>query len=299
MKRLNLVGNKYGRLTVLGFAYVKQGNACWYCRCECGNEIIALGCNLRSGNTTSCSCYNKEIANKSRRLDLVGQRFGRLMVISRCKHESRLGKFICKCDCGNIVHVSIDHLRAGHTKSCGCYNKEVASARVKSNLIGIRFNRLLVIAEHGKNKYGMIRWLCLCDCGSEVVVATNNLTGGHTGSCGCYMRDRASEANSGANGPHWKGGISCNPYCAVWRDEEYKTDIKIRDGNTCQNPNCTKTHNKLVVHHIDYNKMDCSPGNLITLCVSCNIKANTNRLAWKDFYKSVLNSREIKNVNHN
>ena len=31
----------------------------------------------------------------------------------------------CRCDCGNIVIVQNIHLRSGHTKSCGCYNREI------------------------------------------------------------------------------------------------------------------------------------------------------------------------------
>jgi len=31
---------------------------------------------------------------------------------------------------------------------------------------------------------------------------------------------------SGAGSPHWKGGISCVPYCDAWADKEYKESIK-------------------------------------------------------------------------
>lgn len=64
------VGNKYGRLTVISRAddYVTpQGNkfAMWNCKCDCGNPelIVVMGSSLRSGNTKSCGCYAKELAN--------------------------------------------------------------------------------------------------------------------------------------------------------------------------------------------------------------------------------------------
>jgi len=95
----------------------------------------------------------------------------------------------------------------------------------------------------------------------------------------------------GENHYNWKGGISCEPYCDVWIDKEYKQSIKERDGNKCLNPECNKTTNKLCLHHIDYNKKECKPSNLITLCVSCNSKANKNREWHKSWYQAIINKR--------
>jgi hypothetical protein len=99
---------------------------------------------------------------------------------------------------------------------------------------------------------------------------------------------------------NWKGGISFEPYCEVWSDEQYKKDIKKRDGNTCQNCGITeqlslKVYNQpLYLHHINYIKKDCDPINLITTCTSCNSKANINRSFWNDYYSLVLFERETK-----
>jgi len=101
--------------------------------------------------------------------------------------------------------------------------------------------------------------------------------------------------NSGPNNNSWKGGISCEPYCGVWLDKEFKEDIKQRDNYQCQNPDCWGTSKKLVIHHIDYNKKNCSPTNLITLCNSCNIRANKDREWHTKFYRSVLMDRIGKN----
>ena len=90
----------------------------------------------------------------------------------------------------------------------------------------------------------------------------------------------------------WKGGISFEPYCEVWKDKEYKESIKERDLDMCLNPYCDSKHpDDLTVHHIDYNKKDCAPKNLITLCRVCNIKANKDRSWHKDWYRSILNKR--------
>jgi len=97
---------------------------------------------------------------------------------------------------------------------------------------------------------------------------------------------------SGQGSPHWKGGISFEPYCEAWKDKEYKQDIKDRDGNKCLNPYCDSPNkNDLTIHHIDYNKKNCKPSNLITVCRSCNSKANTDSDWNKSWYNSILCKR--------
>jgi hypothetical protein len=105
------------------------------------------------------------------------------------------------------------------------------------------------------------------------------------------QREKISISLSGENHPNWKGGISCEPYCEQWKDEEYKESIKERDGYICLNPECNKNSNRLSIHHIDYNKKNCHPLNLITLCVSCNSKANTNRKWHEEWYKAIISKR--------
>lgn len=103
-------------------------------------------------------------------------------------------------------------------------------------------------------------------------------------------RPEHSLAMSGPNHPLWKGGISAEPYCDVWLDEEYKESIRERDNHECQNPDCSGViyNEKLSVHHIDYNKKHCHPDNLITLCRGCNSIANWNRQYWQGFYQTLM-----------
>ena len=93
----------------------------------------------------------------------------------------------------------------------------------------------------------------------------------------------------GDGNPNWKGGISIEPYCDAWKDRDFKKDIKARDNHECQNPDCRKTSKGLTVHHIDYEKKNCHPMNLITLCVSCNARANYNRQQWQEFFTNQNN----------
>ena len=65
-----------------------------------------------------------------RAIDIVGERFGHLTVLEHVPPPSRKGRTlcICRCDCGTETIVSVDHLRSGHTQSCGCLKKK---ARLK------------------------------------------------------------------------------------------------------------------------------------------------------------------------
>lgn len=59
-------------------------------------------------------------------IDLLGKKFGKLVVLEQVKERGKHRKvyWICKCDCGNTATVLGDRLKNGHTKSCGCYARE-------------------------------------------------------------------------------------------------------------------------------------------------------------------------------
>ena len=61
----NETGNRYGRLFVSKEAGCDPyGNRQWHCVCDCGNEKVVVGMNLRKGLTKSCGCLHKEIARE-------------------------------------------------------------------------------------------------------------------------------------------------------------------------------------------------------------------------------------------
>ncbi len=61
-------------------------------------------------------------------------------------------------------------------------------ARARLDLAGARFGMLLVESIGTRSKAGLIRWVCVCDCGSRVETQSGNLRTGHTTSCGCKSR---------------------------------------------------------------------------------------------------------------
>lgn len=78
---------------------------------------------------------------------------------------------------------------------------------------------------------------------------------------------------------NWQGGISYILYPIYWT-VSLKKNIRERDNYTCQI--CFK--NGWCVHHIDYNKENCKPNNLITLCSYCHGKTNYKREYWKLYF---------------
>lgn len=73
---------------------------------------------------------------KRNRAELNGQRFGRLVVLKYAGDEyigkDNNSRYVCKCDCGNEVIVGANKLKIGHTKSCGCLQKEKAKKRMET-----------------------------------------------------------------------------------------------------------------------------------------------------------------------
>jgi len=65
MKKVDLTGRKFGRLTVVEEAgRSKYGLVLWKCACNCGNIKIFYGTNLTRGLTTSCGCFRTETTVK-------------------------------------------------------------------------------------------------------------------------------------------------------------------------------------------------------------------------------------------
>lgn len=124
-KLIDITGQRFGRLVVIErYNDNKNGEAKWKCHCDCGNEAIVSGNNLRSGKTKSCGCQKSISSHNSHFEDLRMKKFGKLTVIRRADNRKRRTMWECKCDCGNVVIVGADMLKSGRTQSCGCLKFE-------------------------------------------------------------------------------------------------------------------------------------------------------------------------------
>jgi hypothetical protein len=87
--------------------------------------------------------------------------------------------------------------------------------------------------------------------------------------------------------PNWQGGISFEPYPPKF-NEALKESIRERDNHTCQKCGVSECEcfAKLDIHHIDYDKTNCLPSNLVSLCHSCNGQVNANRKRWQKIFEA-------------
>ena len=73
---------------------------------------------------------------KMNKRNLAGQKFGQLLVLcdDGVRNSDGTIKWKCRCDCGNITHVSTTSLTSGNTQSCGCFQRErTVASRKKEN----------------------------------------------------------------------------------------------------------------------------------------------------------------------
>ena len=118
------------------------------------------------------------------KIDLTGQRFGRLVVLREIENYisasgEKRRQWECQCDCGNIVTVLQTSLRKGATKSCGCLQDVYRN----TDLTGQRFGRLKVLEKVDTS------WKCVCDCGIIKEYTTKLLLSGNISSCGCARQE--------------------------------------------------------------------------------------------------------------
>lgn len=152
--------------------------------------------------------------------DLMGQTFGELVVISKADPlpNTKGNRWLCRCSCGDEKVVSARSLKSGDTKSCGCLSKR--------NLVGNTFGELTVRREDPLKQGKKRKWICQCSCGNTTSVTTNDLTSGHTKSCGCAKSLSARERFT-------THGLRDHPLYGRW--------LTVK--NRCYNPNDEYYHN--------------------------------------------------------
>lgn len=114
---IDLTGKRFGKLVVREKLPPNQdGRTRWLCDCDCGNTCVVSSYALRKKNQQSCGCRKIK--------DLIGQRFGHLVVLSRSDRyvilsdQKRKYMWECRCDCGETVYRLSEKLRLG--KKCAC-----------------------------------------------------------------------------------------------------------------------------------------------------------------------------------
>lgn len=115
-------------------------------------------------------------------INLIGKRFGKLVVVQRVDNDRNgRARWLCLCDCGNEKEIMSSSLLSENTRSCGCL--------LSPDLTGVTFGSLVVIEklENIILSNGNIRtcWKCLCECGNYKNVSSDRLVSSTVKSCGC------------------------------------------------------------------------------------------------------------------
>jgi hypothetical protein len=182
-----------------------------------------------------------------------------------------------KCiDCGKKIWIT--------SKRCqSCYLETIKGKN--HPMYGI--HKVGKLNPHYIDGSSLIKHDCI-DCNKKI--SYNNWLHGNKR---CRSCARIEEYKDPSNHPQWLGGISKLPYAFEFT-EELKEQIRKRDTYICKNCGQTQEQElqqrkcKLAVHHIDYNKENCSKKNLITLCQICNTKVNSNRDYWFAYFNYMI-----------
>lgn len=269
-----MVGAKFNNWTVIEFSHRTKGRKhVFKCRCRCGREKLVYKGNLVQGKSKSCGCLNG--AQK----DVIGTKYGRLTIIELTNERRHGNKVVnCLCDCGKTHKVSINALKTGSIKTCGC--------SISPNMIGRVFGRLKVIESLGALEYGYQFFLCECTCGEKIKVSRARLNAGANKSCGCLPRELSTKRlmknlwkRTGKNHYNYNPLITDeerekNRYNIYGEDRRiWRKKVYEKYDYTCVC--CKERGGKLNAHHLNgyswfkEGRYDVSNG--VTLCKDCHL----------------------------
>ena len=216
--KLDLTGQRYGRLTVLGPAENIGDRTAWLCRCDCGRELVVKTQRLREGRTLSCGCDKTEKSGSHN--DGISAGMIRARTVRRSNtsgvsgvdwHEKKQRWRASICFKGRRRYLGSyerfeDAVRARKRAEeelfdtfLDVYDGKIPESELRTieevcppiprhgnrmDLTGQRFGMLTVLGPAEKTG-SMSAWRCRCDCGRETVVTIGHLRNGTTTSCGC------------------------------------------------------------------------------------------------------------------
>lgn len=148
MVRDDLTGQRFGKLVVLK----ELGGGRILCRCDCGREKEFNKSNVKRGLAKSCGSCVRRHTRRDLIKDIVGRRFGKLVVLKELGYR----RVLCRCDCGTIKEINKSHLLSGDIVSCGCKHKMNAiKARAPKLYKGTDINKISTATATSRSSTGI------------------------------------------------------------------------------------------------------------------------------------------------
>jgi len=194
---------------------------------------------------------------------------------------------LCECGCGQEVTQTENRFIWGHNVCVNNPMKNLESVKKSSSThFGIHLSeehkKLIREAIHRPEVVEKIR-IIQRDVHNRPEVLEKNRVVQREACNRLDVRMKQRELHIGENNPNWLGGISHQLYPFGF-NRLCKKNILERDNHQCLVCGSVAT----CVHHIDYDKQNCSDENLASVCKKCNSRVNFNREYWVDFFKSIL-----------
>jgi hypothetical protein len=257
----NMVGKKFGLLTVVRRAGKDghYGRTQWECSCECGGKKIVSTGSLR--NTMSCGCLLRRTGDAN-------------PTWQGGKHEVKCAN--PRCNNTKMVYPSHQKLYSEIYCSQKCMGRHISESERRKGTNSPRYKeRLNVACAYCGNSITVTQW-------RKATYKNHFCTG-----TDCLAKWQAEHQIGPQNG-NWRGGLSFEPYPVTW-NFRLREMIRERDGRTCQVCGIAENGTRLAVHHVDYDKANLAPLNLVSLCHQCHVKTNGRREEWIKFFSAGAN----------
>ncbi|HEX3053224.1 MAG TPA: NUMOD3 domain-containing DNA-binding protein [Aggregatilineaceae bacterium] len=273
------------------------------CECGCGEMIAPIGVDGRKrrfvfGHATRGKKTGKPSWNRLGDKPLTKEEAARRSREKRWARIEAMPKIPCACGCGEMIPPFTKEFqpatyKRGHnpyTENRYRWTKETTPRTNYSTRKGQKLSaeeiarRTETRRKNTGGRYTVGGWKHKPETLQKysIAVRKRDLTGERNPFWGKThtpeTRQLISERNSGSNSPAWKGGISCLPYGPGFT-RKFKRLIRERDNFTCQRCGITEAEygRTLPVHHLDHDKNNNDPTNLVTACPKCNVWASYHR----------------------
>ncbi len=230
-----------------------------------------------------------------------------LTILERGETIKQATTWKVQCSCGVVFNIMSGNLRK--QQACRKCADQISAEKLKHNLTGKRFGKLIVIEEDinkkktskdGARKY--IYWRCLCDCGNFSSPRSSSLVGGDAKSCGCgELENNIKYAVMSRKAPGesiYNTILKNNITGALKRNltwELSNEEVKELFSSNCfycnavprkskANPNC---YGDFYYNGID--RVDNTKGYILTNCVACCTDCNKAKLTKteQEFYEFI------------